>query len=185
MVDSFEGSRVTWALKAEFMQARPIQEIRRRYVGTQVQSWNGEVNGASWVPYQSPSMVTPSFADFPSGHSHFSKAFSLTMTKWFGAAIQPLPLTYQGESLFCPSIRTDETTTFGTFTIPARSSLVQATVPSQPVTLTFATWEDMAAQAGISRLYGGIHAVSAHLASQTIAEAVDALIQSSWNICTA
>jgi hypothetical protein len=27
----FEGGRVTWALKKEYMEARPIQEIRRRY----------------------------------------------------------------------------------------------------------------------------------------------------------
>ena len=180
-VHLFEGSRVTWGLKAQFMQARPIQEIRRRYAGQTIASWNGIIDGSRWVPYQSPAQVTPPFADFPSGHSHFSKAFALTMEKWFGPVIEPFPLTYNGEAVFSPCLRT-ETTTFGTFTVPAGSSTVQPNTPSVPVTLTFGTWEEMAAQAGMSRLYGGIHCTSAHVGSQTVAVEIDAILQGAWNI---
>jgi hypothetical protein len=42
----------------------------------------------------------------------------------------------------------------------------------------------MANQAGMSRLYGGIHAISAHSASQTTAVEVDSMINSSWDIRT-
>jgi hypothetical protein len=181
----FEGSRVTWRLKAQHMQARPIQEIRRRYAGQPVISWNGTVDGAQWVPYQPANFITPPFADFPSGHSHFMKAFSLTMTKWFGASITPHPIICDMETLFSPCVKSNESTTFGTFTLPAGSSTVQPGIaPSAPVVLTFSTWDDIANQAGMSRLYGGIHAASAHYASQTTATLVDGYIQSTWNIAT-
>jgi len=52
------------------------------------------------------------------------------------------------------------------------------------VTLSFETWEEVATSAGISRLYGGIHALSAHQASQTAAVEVDGMIQTTWNILT-
>ena len=182
----FEGSRVTWGLKSVFMQARPIQEIRRRYNAQSVQSWNGTIMGEQWTPYQSPNFVTPPFADFPSGHSHFMKAFALTMNKWFGSTIHARPITYDGQTLFSPLFSTNQTTTFGTFTVPAGSSTVEPVFsPSVPVTLTFTTWDDMADSAGMSRLYGGIHCASAHYASQATAVQVDGYINSTWNIATA
>lgn len=67
-VHLFEGGRVTWMLKKQHMEARPIQEIRRRYNGADIVSWNGSIKGDQWVPYQEDNFVTPPFADFPSGH---------------------------------------------------------------------------------------------------------------------
>ena len=61
----FEGARVTWRLKTAYMEDRPIQEIRRRFTGQSVVSWNGTVDGAQWIPYQERNFVTPPFADFP------------------------------------------------------------------------------------------------------------------------
>jgi hypothetical protein len=40
----------------------------------------------------------------------------------------------------------------------------------------------MADSAGMSRLYGGIHAIAAHSNSQTVAMEVDGYINSTWNI---
>jgi len=184
-VHLFEGSRVTWRLKALFMQARPIQEIRRRYAGQSVLSWNGVIDGAQWVPYQMANVVTPPFADFPSGHSHFSKAFSLTMTKWFGETITPVPMIYDHQPLISLLFPSNNAGAYGQFVVAPGASKVQSgVVPSAPVTLSFETWEDIATSAGISRLYGGIHALSAHQASQTVAVEVDGLIQTTWNILT-
>lgn len=184
----FEGSRVTWRLKAAHMEARPIQEIRRRYAGQSVLSWNGTIDGAQWVPYQTANFVTPPFADFPSGHSHFSKAFSLTMTKWFGETITPVSMIYDHlplVSLLFPGNTAGATGTYGSFVVAPGASKVQpGVVPSAPVSFSFETWDDMATSAGISRLYGGIHALSAHQASQTAAVQVDGAIQTSWNILT-
>jgi hypothetical protein len=179
----FEGARVTWGLKAHYMQDRPIQEIRRRYAGQQIQSWNGTIDGAQWIPYQLVNFVTPPFADFPSGHSHFMQAFALTMNKWFGSTITKTPMTYDLQTLYSTAFATNQTAPYGDFVIPTGKSGVEpGTTPAAPVTLSFDTWQDMADQAGMSRLYGGIHAISAHYSSQTAATAVDGFINATWNI---
>jgi hypothetical protein len=179
----FEGSRVTWRLKKAFMESRPVQEIRRRFTGQQITSWNGQIDGSQWIPYQNANLITPPFADFPSGHSHFSKGFALTMNKWFGPTIIKNQTTYDGEPLFCPMFTSNETAAYGDFTCPAGGSTVQPGVaPSVAVPLSFYSWNDMADQAGVSRLYGGIHAMTAHMASQTTAVQVDGYINATWNI---
>ena len=179
----FEGARVTWGLKYMFMQDRPIQEIRRRYAGQSIASWNGTIMGDQWIPYQLSSFVTPPFPDFPSGHSHFTQAFALTMTKWFGPTITKNTMTYDLQSLYSTSFTSNQTGAFGDFVLPAGSSAVQpGTVPSTDVVLSFATWQDMADQAGMSRLFGGIHTIDAHYASQATANAVDGYIASTWGI---
>jgi len=179
----FEGARVTWSLKSIHMQARPIQEIRRRYAGQTLASWNGTIDGSQWVPYQLSNAITPPFADFPSGHSHFSKAFALTMNKWFGSTITKTSIRYDGLTLLSPIFKREQTALYGDFVINAGDSEIQAgVVPTAPITLSFATWNEMADQAGLSRLFGGIHAMSAHTASQSTAVSVDGYIQSSWNI---
>lgn len=182
----FEGGRITWRIKSAYMQDRPIQEIRRRFTGSAIQSWNGTVAGAQWIPYQAANFVTPPFADFPSGHSHFSKAFALTMTKWFGATIAKNQTFYDKETLICPLFTTNQTALYGDFPVTVGASEIQpGAVPAAPLTLSFGTWDAMADGAGMSRLYGGIHCISAHTASQTTAVEADGYINSAWNIQTA
>ena len=179
----FEGARVTWAQKYAFMESRPIQEIRRRYSGQQIASWNGTILGDQWLPYQLQSFVSPPFPDFPSGHSHFTQAFANTMNKWFGATITKNTVTYDLQTLYSTSFATNQTTAYGDFTLVAGSSAIEpGVVPAVPITLSFATWQDMADQAGMSRLFGGIHTISAHYASQTTANAVHDRINASWSI---
>ena len=179
----FEGSRVTWRLKKLYMESRPIQEIRRRYTGLPLTSWNGVIDGSQWLPYQNMNMVTPPFADFPSGHSHFSKGFALTMNKWFGSSIVKNQTTYDGTPLFCPIIAVNQTAAYGDFTVPVGASTVEPGVaPSTAIPLSYHTWDEMADQAGMSRIYGGIHALSAHQGSQTTAVEVDGYINATWNI---
>lgn len=179
----FEGGRVTWRLKKAWMQDRPIQEIRRRYTGQSITSWNGTVDGSQWIPYQTANFVTPPFADFPSGHSHFSKAFALTMSKWFGANIVKNIVYYDLQTLFCPMFTSNQKLYYGDFMInPGTSTVEPGVAPTHHVTLSFNTWNEMADSAGMSRLYGGIHALSAHSNSQTTAVEVDGYINSTWNI---
>jgi hypothetical protein len=179
----FEGGRITWRLKAAHMEARPIQEIRRRYSGQLITSWNGMVDGSQWIPYQEANFVTPPFADFPSGHSHFSKAFALTMNKWFGTTIIKNTTFYDKQTLICPLFKSDQTVPYGNFIIHSGDSIIQpGLVPSNNLTLTFNTWDDIADQAGLSRLYGGIHAITAHTSSQQTAVKVDNYINSTWDI---
>lgn len=179
----FEGGRVTWRLKKTYMEDRPIQEVRRRFTGQSVLSWNGTVDGAQWLPYQANNFVTPPFADFPSGHSHFSKAFALTMNKWFGSNIIKHNIFYDKQNLICPLFPTSLNGTFGDFSItPGMSEIQPGIVPATPMNISFNTWDDMAESAGISRLYGGIHCLAAHTGSQSVAVQVDALINSTWAI---
>lgn len=182
----FEGSRVTWRLKTIYMEARPIQEIRRRYTGTIIPSWNGEIDGSQWIPYQEHNFVSPPFGDFPSGHSHFSKAFSLTMNKWFGNNINKRSMYYDNLYLISPLFLTqsmNNSSVFGDFIINPGVSLIEpSVVPHAPVVISFSTWDEIGEQAGVSRYYGGIHAETAHSGSVTVAELVDNSINSTWNI---
>ena len=182
-IHMFEGGRVTWGLKKVWMQDRPIQEIRRRYTGQSIVSWNGTMDGSQWVPYQTANLVTPAFADFPSGHSHFSKAFALTMSKWFGANIEKNIVYYDLQTLFSPMFTSNQTLYYGDFMInPGTSTVEPGVAPVHHVTISYNTWNEIADSAGMSRLYGGIHALSAHNNSQTTAVEVDGYINSTWNI---
>jgi hypothetical protein len=180
----FEMGRVTWRLKAAHMEDRPIQEIRRRYTGQQIQSWNGTVDGAQWIPYQEANFVTPPFADFPSGHSAFSKSFALTMNKWFGTTITKTSTFYDRQQLICPLFKTNETINYGDFLVKPGTSQIQSTVPSTAITLSFTEWNQISDSAGISRLYGGIHAETANQSSKDTAVQVDTYINSTWDIQT-
>ena len=180
----FETSRLVWGLKKMHMQARPIQEIRRRYRGQTLTRYDGQpVAGELWMPYQESDFVTPPFADFPSGHSAFSQSFALVMTDWFGPTIPTsTPVTEKDLSLLSPVFAAAQTNTFGTFVFPAGASQIQSGVPAAPVELTWSTWQDMANSAGLSRLYGGIHAISAHTGSQALANVLHTILQERWSL---
>ena len=187
-VGLFETSRVVWAQKLAYKQARPIQEIRRLYRGQVLTGYNGQgVSGEAWRPYQEANFVTPPFPDFVSGHSAFSATFAAVMAQWFGDTIRTdktVALTDLG--LVTPMLAgSGQTQTFGTVVIPAGSSLVQpGVVPASPVTLGWTTWSDLATSAGVSRQYGGIHAQSAHLGSLALVNGSTGLyqkIRTYWN----
>ena len=89
-----------------------------------------------WVPYQAPTFVTPAFAGYFSGHSTFSRAAAEVLTGFTGSEYFPGGLAE--------------------WTVQAGSLKFEAG-PSKDVVLEWATYFDAADQAGISRLYGGIH----------------------------
>lgn len=89
-----------------------------------------------WVPYQAPTFVTPSFAGYVSGHSAFSRASAEIMAAVTGSEYFPGGL--------------------GEWIIPGGSLEFEAG-PETDVSLQWATYSDASDQAGISRLYGGIH----------------------------
>lgn len=94
------------------------------------------IRAVDWVPYQAPTFVTPSFAGYVSGHSTFSRASAEVLTGITGSEFFPGGL--------------------GEWGIPAGSLEFEAGTDSG-MTLQWATYRDAADQAGISRLYGGIH----------------------------
>lgn len=90
-----------------------------------------------WLPYQAENFVTPPFAAFISGHSTFSRASAEVLTHFTGSAYFPGGL--------------------GTFRAPAGEFLRFENGPSEDLELQWATYYDAADEAGLSRLYGGIH----------------------------
>jgi hypothetical protein len=94
----------------------------------------GWILAAEWVPYQRPTFVTPAFAGYVSGHSTFSRAAAEVMTAMTGGAYFPGGLSE--------------------WTVPA-GELVTEQGPTGDVTLQWVTYYDAAAQAGISRIFGG------------------------------
>jgi Domain of unknown function (DUF6851) len=96
----------------------------------------GWVRAVDWVPYQRATFVTPAFAGYVSGHSTFSRAAAEVMA------------AFTGDPYFPGGISQWTVST---------GDLVTEAGPSGDVTLQWATYFDAADQAGISRIFGGIH----------------------------
>jgi hypothetical protein len=90
-----------------------------------------------WLPYQRATFVTPAFPGYVSGHSTFSRAAAEVLTLMTGDAFFPGGI--------------------GTFHAGQNEFLEFEEGPTTDITLQWATYYDAADQAGISRLYGGIH----------------------------
>jgi len=90
----------------------------------------------NWVPYQLDTFVTPAFSGWVSGHSTYSRAAAEVLTGFTGSEYFPGGL--------------------GEWTVKAGSLKFEAG-PTKDVTFQWATYDDAADQAGLSRLYGGIH----------------------------
>lgn len=97
----------------------------------------GWILAEMWMPYQRETFVTPPFAGYVSGHSTFSRAAAEVLSGITGSEFFPGGL--------------------GIFVAPANDFLEFETGPTETVVLTWATYRDAADEAGISRLYGGIH----------------------------
>ena len=107
----------------------------------------GWIRAVDWVPYQRATFVTPAFAGYVSGHSTFSRAAAEVMAAFTGSDYFPGGISQ--------------------WTVPA-GELVTEAGPSRAVTLQWATYFDAADQAGISRVFGGIHIPADDLEGRTI-----------------
>jgi hypothetical protein len=188
-----DAAVAAWGVKAHYDSARPISMIR--YLGsrgelplepglvevitaesaapgerhahladhigeTAVRAWAGnpadpahDTSGAAWilaidwVPFQLATFVTPAFAGYVSGHSTFSRAAAEVLTAATGSEYFPGGL--------------------GEWVVPA-GSLLPESGPSTDVRIQAATYYDAADQAGVSRLYGGIHIRADDLAGRRL-----------------
>jgi hypothetical protein len=151
-----DAAVAAWGAKRRYESARPISTIR--YLGSRrelplvpgliearagrvlVRGWRpGGVRWldvARWTPYQAPTFVTPAFPGYVSGHSTFSRAAAEVLTAYTGSRFFPGGLLEW--KVKRGALRTDEG-------------------PSRDLTLQWATYYDAADDAGISRIYGGIH----------------------------
>ncbi|MEN3312006.1 MAG: hypothetical protein V7645_1335, partial [Actinomycetota bacterium] len=111
----------------------------------------GWILGENWVPYQKATFVTPAFPGFISGHSTFSRAAAEVLAADTGSPYFP-----GGEF----------TQTFS----PGYLKFERG--PSKPIALHWATYYDAADQAGLSRIYGGIHIAADDFAGRRIGSRV-------------
>jgi len=188
-----DAAIAAWGAKAHYDYARPISMIRylgergllnetpgvietitpessapgerhahlAEFVGEQaVYAWVGQPEhvapqlanvvwrrAATWLPYQRATFVSPAFAAYVSGHSAFSRAAAEVLTE------------FTGSEFFPGGMQTH---------IVERGTLIHEWGPKEAVELQWATYRDAADQAGISRLYGGIHVWADDLAGRTI-----------------
>ena len=95
------------------------------------------IEGEDWLPYQANNFVTPAFPAYLSGHSAFSRAAAEVLADYTGSEYFP-----GGKSGFL---------------FPAGAGLNNEAGPTTDVALQWATYFDASDEAGLSRLYGGIH----------------------------
>ncbi|MFO1513950.1 MAG: vanadium-dependent haloperoxidase [Verrucomicrobiota bacterium] len=95
------------------------------------------IHADTWLPYQKASFVTPAFPGYVSGHSTFSRSAAEVLAAITGSAYFPGGL--------------------GSYTVVSNTSLSFEKGPSQTVPLQWGTYFDAADQAGLSRIWGGIH----------------------------
>jgi hypothetical protein len=137
-----DASISSWYAKFQYDYIRPVCGIRIRYNNKLVTSWlgpgkgYGKVLGQDWQPYQEPTVVTPPFPEYVSGHSTFSGAGAVVIAYAFGT----------NGSLNAK------------VTIPAGSSKIEPGItPAKNVVLYWKTLDDASDEAGWSRRWGGIH----------------------------
>ncbi|GAA2104800.1 vanadium-dependent haloperoxidase [Kitasatospora saccharophila] len=127
----------SWAVKARYDFARPSSLIPYLTRGQRIRSWGGPgqgtvtMDGASWRAY----VPVPAFPATVSGHSTFSGAAAEFLRRFTGS-------DSFGDSYLFKA---------GTSTIEP------GLTPAVDTRLTWPTFTAAAAQAGISRVYGGMH----------------------------
>ena len=119
----------------------------------------------NWTTYQRTNFVTPAFPGYVSGHSSFSRSAAEVL-----AAITGSPFFPGG---------------MATYTSPADTGLGFEKGPSKAVQLQWATYYDAADQAGLSRIWGGIHPpvddFGGRRAGSAAGKGVWDLVQKYWN----
>jgi hypothetical protein len=130
----------SWYQKFKYDSIRPVSAIRNQLKGTQVRSWLGPnkgwgwVDGSQWLPYQHPTVLTPPFPEYISGHSTFSSAAAKILQNFTGSD-----------------------TLNAYVTIEKDSSKFETNFPSTDIVFTWPTWTNTLDDAGLSRRIGGIH----------------------------
>ncbi len=157
----FDASIAAWDAKLAYDSARPISAIRYLMQGRLIQSFGPDgpagglrpVAGEAWMPFQLPSPPTPAFPDHVSGHSTFSAASADILRR------------FTGSDTFRHEVK-----------VPARSLLIDPALPTEPVTLAWETFSDAVREAGLSRVYAGIHFERASTDGRILGEHVGAAV---------
>ena len=165
----FDAGIATWESKTFYDYARPVRTIRelgelglvgefdQNLGGYAIDAWGGPGEGTQrilatdFITYQTPDGdPSPPFAEYTSGHSAFSAA---------GAEILQ---QFTGSDEFGASVNFE----------PGESRFESGVTPQESVTLDWDTFSDAADEAGISRVYGGIHFEDGDINGRTLGREV-------------
>lgn len=138
----FDAGIAAWDAKRAYDSARPITAIRYLLCDQMIRGYGLEgvagglkqIRGDTWVPFQAPGFMGPPFADHVSGHSTYSAASAEILRR------------FSGSDNFNHSV-----------TLAATSLLIEPALPAAALTLRWDTFTYAACEAGLSRVYGGIH----------------------------
>ena len=130
----------------------PLAGTNGEYVGHQkMLGWLGPYEGVGWVlpeewlPYQAPNFYTPPFPGYTSGHAAFGQAFAVVMQEYLQDAYFP-----------------------GGYMEFAMDTLPWDTAPLQNIRLQWATYRDVADDAGLARKFCGVHPANDNIKSRDI-----------------
>jgi len=148
----------TWETKQFYDYTRPVRAIRELGNLGLIGEFDADLGGFAinaWVDgqgtqrilanqfntYQPPGPASPPFPDHTSGHSAFSASAAEILKRFTGSDVFKAKATFAvGSSRIEPGV-----------------------TPTQNITLSWNTFSEAAAEAGMSRLYGGIHFRDANL----------------------
>lgn len=154
-----DAAIAAWDAKRTYDSERPITAVRFLMAGQTIRAYGlpgpqaglRDIPGEIWVPYQPMTFPTPPFPEYVSGHSSFS------------AAAAEVLRSFSGSDAFGAS-----------HTVPVGSLGLEPGVPANAVTLSWPTFSAAAEEAGLSRIYGGIHFDSGNTAGQALGRRVGA-----------
>ncbi|MFK7836339.1 MAG: DUF6851 domain-containing protein [Sulfitobacter sp.] len=169
----------TWEAKYFYDFVRPQSAIRDMFYDQEIQSWGGAdqgtqtILGQDWQPYQESTFVTPPFPEYTSGHSSFSMAAAHTISAYVGS-----------DTFFDGSTRSnydlDSVEGIDLLGQYVTDELVFEDFTGEPVVLQWETLTEAAEEAGVSRIFGGIHIQDGDLNGRIIGKDVAALGQTKW-----
>ncbi len=140
----FDAGIATWATKYQYQSVRPGTSIPQYEPDTVLS--DGTL-ASEWKPY----LETPSFPDTPSGHSAFSSAANYFLIDYFGSNYFD----------FTVILKDDDS-------IYSVNGFDGMPGSGDDIVISATFFSEASAQAGISRLYGGIHAADGDLQGQLI-----------------
>ena len=153
-VASFDGGIATWNEKYQFDAVRPISAIRYLYRNQTISGWGGpgmgtvtDLPGGEWRSY----LNTGNHPEYPSGSACFCAAHGQASRR------------YLGSDAFGWSVP-----------VPAGSSTIEPGVtPATDITLgPWATFSEFEEACGMSRVWGGVHFLSALAGAREICKPI-------------
>ena len=167
----FDTGIAIWDAKYFHDYVRPQTAIRYLFADEEIEAWGGPnqgtqlIPGSTWQPYQDVTFVTPAFPEYTSGHSGFSFAAATVVEAFTGSDV-----LYDGFSTGAQDFDGDgEADLIGSWTTDA---LAFESYQGDPITLQWGTVWEAAAEAGRSRLYGGIHIQDGDLRARVMGQQV-------------